>query len=193
MTQEQVERFLANEQLVHWTIFRYFGERIPPEEREDYISAGRIGLAHACKIFDPTKGFTFSTLAVKCIYSEVHKALKNQTAKKRTPPPDTMSLDSVVINRNNPGNPTILSEMIESPYDLERHVEAREQLRLASEDPVFKMMVEEGYTLREASDIKKVSVFSVRNQKRAVWQAIQQLNHPPKFRRKEVKRYGANV
>lgn len=193
MTQEQVERFLANEQLVPWTISRYFGERIPPEEKEDYMSAGRIGLAHACKIFDPTKGFTFSTLAVKCIYNEVRKALRNQAAKKRTPPPATVSLDSVVVNRNHPGDPTSLSEMIESPYDLERHVEAREQLRLASEDPVFKLMVEEGYTLREASDIKKVSVFSVRNQKRAVWQAIKQLNHPPKFRRKEVKRYGANM
>lgn len=192
MTQEQVELFLANEQLVPWTMHRYFGGKIPLGEWDDYMSMGRIGLLRACKSFDPDKGFTFSTFAVKCISSELYKGLRANLAKKRVPLPDMVSLDSVVINRNDPGNPTSLSEMIEAPYDLERHVETREQLRLTSEDPVLKLMLE-GYTLQEASDIKKVSMFTVRNQRRAIWRAVEQLNHPPKFNRREVDRHEANV
>jgi RNA polymerase sigma factor (sigma-70 family) len=54
----------------------------PPNDYDDLISVGMIGLLKAIRIFDPSRGTQFSTLATKIIHREIIRELEKTNGKK---------------------------------------------------------------------------------------------------------------
>ena len=182
MTPEQVELFLANEQLVPWTIWRYFGSKIPKDEREDYISVGRIGLVQAVKTYKPESGVKFSTYATRCIKNQIARDLNMTYTVKRTPPGPLVSLDEEILD--DAANPTLRGDLIPDSYSLEEHVEVREQLRLALLDPGIRTMVTDLCSPEEAAKKIGISKRTFNYRKGAIYKAIKQFQEPPKLRKR---------
>jgi RNA polymerase sigma factor (sigma-70 family) len=74
LTAQAVQRAMEeHESLVHAFIRRQGGGDIPYEEA---LQAGRIGLWHAIRGYDPTRGTTFSTYAWVAICRQIHRRVK---------------------------------------------------------------------------------------------------------------------
>ena len=82
-----------NLDLVHWVIHRYYPTYA---HDEDVFQNGCIGLVNAANAYDPGQGYTFSTLAVKCILNTIIKGFR--TTKKE---PSTISLETTRIHLDN--------------------------------------------------------------------------------------------
>jgi len=54
----------------------------PPNDYDDLISVGMIGLLKAIRVFDPGRGVQFSTLATKIIHREIIRELEKTNGKK---------------------------------------------------------------------------------------------------------------
>ncbi len=63
--------------LVGFVIRRYFKHMLTEYDYEDLVQIGTIGLIKASKLYDDKLGFTFSTLAVKYIWSEIIQFERN--------------------------------------------------------------------------------------------------------------------
>lgn len=97
------EQVTANEGLVRRIVYRYRGCGI---DAEDLMQAGRMGLLHAIRGFDPAKGFKFSTYATWAIFGYVMKEIRQSNGLIRLPlngvdsqkrlPPRVMSLEALV-------------------------------------------------------------------------------------------------
>lgn len=61
----------------------------PPNDYDDLISVGMIGLLKAVRAFDPSKGNQFSTLATKIIHREIIRELEKTNGKNH----ETLSFD----------------------------------------------------------------------------------------------------
>lgn len=55
----------------------------PPNDYDDLISIGKIGLLKAIRVFDPSKGYQFSTLATKIISREIIRELEKTNGKNQ--------------------------------------------------------------------------------------------------------------
>lgn len=79
--------FKANARLVPFVVKRLAGTIInnPSMDFEDLISAGNIGLLKAIGLFDPSKGYKFSTYAYHWIYSFAERAICNDANLIRIP------------------------------------------------------------------------------------------------------------
>ena len=74
LTAQAVQRAMEeHESLVHAFIRRQGGGDIPYEEA---LQAGRIGLWHAIRGYDPRRGTTFSTYAWVAICRQIHRRVK---------------------------------------------------------------------------------------------------------------------
>lgn len=62
LTAEQRAMVEANTALVPWFVNRWHS-RASDEEKEEHVANGMLGLIRAVQLFDPTKGFKFSTYA----------------------------------------------------------------------------------------------------------------------------------
>lgn len=62
----------ANLRLVPWTVTRY-APTSDEETFQDRVQSGMIGLIRAAELFDETKGFTFSTYAVRWIRQAIQR------------------------------------------------------------------------------------------------------------------------
>jgi RNA polymerase sporulation-specific sigma factor len=71
-----------NLNLVHMILRKY---RVPRGyEYEDMYQEGCFGLCKAAKLYDPTKGYKFSTLATRVIENIYFKIFREQSTAKRT-------------------------------------------------------------------------------------------------------------
>lgn len=66
--------FLDNEKLIGFTLKKYFPIVFKDvEKKEEYYSAGSLGLVKACNNYDPTLGTAFSTYAISTIWGEIKR------------------------------------------------------------------------------------------------------------------------
>lgn len=77
------EHFISANTLLVMRIARGFIRRGLPYQ--DLVSEGTLGLAHAIRKFDPTKGFRFSTYATPWIKQYIGRAINNQADMIRIP------------------------------------------------------------------------------------------------------------
>jgi RNA polymerase sporulation-specific sigma factor len=57
-----------NLKFVHYIVRKF---NVPPQEYEDYVQIGSIGLVKAVNKFDVSKGFVFASFAVRCIENHI--------------------------------------------------------------------------------------------------------------------------
>lgn len=56
-------------------------------DRDDLVNEGVLGLMRAAEKFDPSRGFKFSTLAVRCIRHAIARAVADTGGMIRIPAP----------------------------------------------------------------------------------------------------------
>ena len=74
MTKEQEKLFESNKAIIYLVMQKYYSgvyNQPHSEDFQDLEQCGFIGLWKACIYYDKSKGFKFSTLAVKMIYNEM--------------------------------------------------------------------------------------------------------------------------
>ena len=92
MTQEQRKLVEDNYKLVRFFCKKY---RIDPEEYHGNLS---IGLCKAAMSYDETKGFSFSTYAMKCMYNEYLQKIRDDNNKQMSFEKTFLSLDKEMSN-----------------------------------------------------------------------------------------------
>jgi RNA polymerase sporulation-specific sigma factor len=81
-SEDQVERLIRdNERLVDFVVNRTMRRRpVGSMERGDLVSWGFLGLVQAARVWDPARGHTFSTLAVKVIERMISRGIRLEGA-----------------------------------------------------------------------------------------------------------------
>lgn len=87
--EEQEKKVIENMNLVYYMIKQL--PHINPNDYDDWVQIGRIGLIKAVSTFDETKGRKFSTYASKCIRNEIYMHFR-----KERPHNSNISLNDVV-------------------------------------------------------------------------------------------------
>ena len=72
----QEQKVLANMRLVYYVINQF--PHINPNDYEDWVQIGRIGLIKAVSTFDENKGKKFSPYAVRCIKNEIYMNFRKE-------------------------------------------------------------------------------------------------------------------
>lgn len=82
LTPEQQELVTDNVSLLHWVALRYFNRSPFLQSRfansDDAVSAGAIGMVKAARLFDPSRGFKFSTYATNVIERCILRAAQEE-------------------------------------------------------------------------------------------------------------------
>lgn len=112
--------FLDNQKLIYFVINKM---GIKYNFQECY-EAGEIGLIRATKTFDESKGFKFSSYAIKFIKYEICKYLQYTNRKRRKGNLKDISLDTDIKQ-----NITLL-EIIDSGIDIENDCIEKEKINL---------------------------------------------------------------
>lgn len=157
MTAEQETLIEDNLRLVDFVIRRKFPRWREIGEYEDVQQIGRIGLCKAAQTFDPAKGHTFSTFAVKCIRNELKMALRAVNALSHEGETKSISLYSLIGE-----DATELLNLIPDPSaDTENQLEVQEKLRklrAAFEDePILFAVATKQMTQDEAAELLGIS------------------------------------
>lgn len=71
---------MKNENLIHWTIKKYYPSFVGDE---DVIQCGMVGLYLAAHNYDPDKGVKFSTYAIQYIFNEIGKEVSKRNKFNR--------------------------------------------------------------------------------------------------------------
>lgn len=157
MTTEQEKLVESNLRLVDFVIHRKFPYWREIGEYEDTQQIGRIGLCKAAKTYDPTKGFSFATYAVKCVHNELKLSLRNINALSRRGEDRLLSMDAALDDDG-----FTLADLVSDPgADTEHQLEVREKLQKLKEafedEPILFAVATKQMTQREAADILGIS------------------------------------
>lgn len=113
MTPEEL--FEQNKSLVHFIYSKHFALSQEIQSwKDDIIQEGLIALWKACKSYDETKGFSFSTLACACI----HRAMVTYINRKILKHSSTVSFEEI-ISEDADGNQIKLGDCIPE-IDMEK-------------------------------------------------------------------------
>lgn len=74
--EEQEQKIIENMNLVYYMIKQL--PHINPNDYDDWVQIGRIGLIKAVSTFDETKGRKFSTYATRCIRNEIYMHFRKE-------------------------------------------------------------------------------------------------------------------
>lgn len=153
MTTEQENLVESNLRLVGHTIRKYYPKDLPIGDRDDVWQIGCVGLCKAAMTYEPERGFTFATYAVKCIRTEIQHELRKLQAMRRSTDESVLSLD-VPIGEDD----AVFSDLIPDPSaDTERKLEARENLKnlLAAfvDEPILFAVATKQMSQEEAADL----------------------------------------
>lgn len=137
-----------------------------------HYSEGLIGLLEACRTYDSSKGYTFSSYATLCIKHAIFKQFKSQFTNKRRINYETVSLNEPMFDDD---ETTLFADCFASDIDIEAEVIENSQKELLYKiidilDPQDKFIMEHFYGLRgckemsqgeiaEALGVKKSYVF----------------------------------
>ena len=112
--------FIDNQKLIYFVINK-MGIKYNFQECYD---AGEIGLIKAMKTFDESKGFKFSSYAIKFVKNEICKYLQYSNRKRRKGDLKDTSLDIDIIQN------VALLEIIDSGIDIENDCIEKEKIDL---------------------------------------------------------------
>lgn len=79
-----------------------YGKSYRNSATEDLLQAGVIGLTRAAELFDPTRGYAFSTYAATWIFQSVQRDIYNNTSTIRVPESTLREYYDFRANLNNP-------------------------------------------------------------------------------------------
>lgn len=99
-----------NEALVHFSIRKFY--RLMP--KDDLFAVGMMALYKSFLKFDPNKGYTFTTYAVKAIQSNVYHTINRKETKHR----GLKSLDEEMFD-NGKDDPILLKDALSDPLAQE--------------------------------------------------------------------------
>lgn len=155
MTDAQKQLTEANIGLVPFIVRKHYPDASEIGTFGDRVQIGYVGLCRAAQTFDPEKGFTFATYAVKCIRNELNRELRTTRAARRTG--ETLSLDKLYGDASTP-----LLNLIPDPgADSERLIEAREAYKAIEKafdgEPVLLAVATRQMTQAEAADLLGIS------------------------------------
>jgi RNA polymerase sigma factor (sigma-70 family) len=98
--EEQIEHLVCeNQRLVEFVVNRIMRRRpVGAMERDDLVSWGSLGLVQAARVWDPERGLTFSTLAVKVIERMISRGIRKEGGLDNSAP--ILSLDELLDDRD---------------------------------------------------------------------------------------------
>lgn len=73
---KRIDMFDSNVELVYFVFNRYYSKY--RQFKDDLIQEGLMGLWKACQSFDESKGFMFSTYAVRVIYNQMAMFMRKE-------------------------------------------------------------------------------------------------------------------
>lgn len=125
LNEEQKALVEANLPLVTFVIKKYVHRlAYRMDDYDDLFQIGAIGLVQAVADFDPSRGYKFSSFAVKVILNEVNIYFRDQNAVKRKATAPVFSLDDTVKSPKD--GETVLYELIrDARADVQREVDFR--------------------------------------------------------------------
>lgn len=136
--------YMANERLVAFTMNKDFPQYIGDE---DAMQEGRIGLWRAVLSFDPDKGYSFSSLAVRSIHNYISMYLRYL---KKPSSPETVSLYEPLASN---GSAKEIIERIPYYDDPDWHIDFDSFLKTLDENHRnIVAMRTKGYTDQEIAD-----------------------------------------
>ena len=112
--EEREQQILENMKLVYYLIQQL--PHVNPNNYDDLVQIGRIGLIKAVSTFDPDKGIKFSTYAGKCINNEIYMEFRKERSDNRN-----TSLNEV-LSTNEKGNEIKLGDILGTQEDLEDEI-----------------------------------------------------------------------
>ena len=77
--EEQEKIILENQKLVYYLVKKF---NVVPDNYEDFVSVGTIGLIKAVATFDASKDIKFATYAARCIENEILMYLRRNSKIK---------------------------------------------------------------------------------------------------------------
>ena len=164
--------------LVTFTIKKYFPGEQPLGDFGDVFQIGSIGLCKAAQTYDPNKGFTFATYAVRCIRSEILLALRETRAQVRATDKEKLSLDELYGEDE---SYTILDILPDPTADTEGQLEARERLKDAMRyfegQPILFAVATRQMTQHEAADLLGVTQPTVYRRLKAILDQMKEDDH----------------
>lgn len=92
---------------------------------EEFYDIVAIGLCKAAKSYDPTKGFTFSAFACKCMYNEVGNYLAKESKRFGIKDTSLLSLDDAIPNREEDKDSLVINTIESASYLPESEIEAK--------------------------------------------------------------------
>ena len=107
--EEQEKIILENQKLVYYMVKKF---NIVPDNYEDFVSVGTIGLIKAVATFDASKDIKFATYAARCIENEILMYLRRNNKTKLE-----VSIDEP-LNVDWDGNELLLSDILGTDEDI---------------------------------------------------------------------------
>lgn len=105
-----IERFLhANLRLVHYQVSKM--PSVDPEQQQDLIQEGNIGLITAIKKFDPKYGCRFSTYAIWWVRQSIQRSLEKDRTIKVPSYRQSMNRKIVILYEEMGENPQSISHL----------------------------------------------------------------------------------
>ena len=111
--EEQEKMILENQRLVYYLVKRF---NVAPDNYEDLVSIGTIGLIKAAATFDASKEIRFATYAIRYIENEILMYLKKEKKHSKE-----SSLEEA-LNVDSEGNKLKLKDIIASPGDFTEEI-----------------------------------------------------------------------
>lgn len=93
--------FEDNQLLVPFLYNKYFKGYF--RFKDDLLSSGYLGLCKACKRFDESKGFRFTTFASKCVINEMRMFLRKEFKHYNNRIDDIDKVNEVVMDNDEMG------------------------------------------------------------------------------------------
>ena len=159
---------------------------------EDYFQQGVLELIRCVENYDESKGYKFSTYAIKCITLKLKDYIKRDfiikpkltdLKKGKVYAPPVISLNQVVYNRPD-DKPIILEDTL--PYDMRwEDIDLKLDLKTILEDMVFDEIISEeelqlfidaeinGYSVRDLSRMHNKSVKQIKQQIKRIRETLQ--------------------
>jgi RNA polymerase sigma factor (sigma-70 family) len=138
-----------NRRLVDFTVNRYMKRYdLQGIERDDLISWGLMGLFHAARAWDASRGLAFSTLAVTAIERMISRGVRSEF--RAGEPHGTLSLDALLCEEGEEGasHNRHLDQIEDEASDVEEQI-VRLEVRLMLRQAVSELTPEQQWVVQQ--------------------------------------------
>lgn len=119
LTIEQAEMVSQNHNLIFLALHR-MGLPTEGNVEEDWYGVAAIALCRAARNYDPERGYTFSTFAMRVIHNGLAVAIRDRNSGKKIPPECVSSYNKIVPIETDKDQE--YSSLLPSPTNVERQV-----------------------------------------------------------------------